>query len=158
MEKKILEDAVSISRRQLSYFAPPSRLMEYSGRLSYPFSAAKPAVSRSPNGPADFIINIALGHSVWSIQKFSISYFSYTLSQKIVQVSKWEPLRVSNPRSRRLDVTTTEEIRGNTTANPPVYSWFVFSVYYQYVYVLIPFLILLWFEYFGFLFNRHMNC
>src|SRR5581483_6925274 len=61
MEKKILENAVSISRRQLSYFAPPSRLMEYSGRLSYPFSAAKPAVSRSPNGPAEFIINTSLG-------------------------------------------------------------------------------------------------
>ncbi|KAJ9545133.1 hypothetical protein OSB04_024840 [Centaurea solstitialis] len=32
----------------------------------------------------------------------------------------WEPLRVSNPRSRRLDVTTTEEIRGNATTNRPM--------------------------------------
>ncbi|KAJ9560730.1 LOW QUALITY PROTEIN: hypothetical protein OSB04_005890 [Centaurea solstitialis] len=32
----------------------------------------------------------------------------------------WEPLRVSNPRSRRLDVTTTEEIRGNAATNRPM--------------------------------------
>ncbi|KAJ9556969.1 hypothetical protein OSB04_011583 [Centaurea solstitialis] len=35
---------------------------------------------------------------------------------------RWEPLRVSNPRIRRLDVTTTEEIRGNAATNLPVFS------------------------------------
>ncbi|KAJ9539294.1 hypothetical protein OSB04_032027 [Centaurea solstitialis] len=39
-------------------------------------------------------------------------FFSLGSFQKI-RVRCWEPLRVSNPRRWRLDVTTTEEIRGN---------------------------------------------
>ncbi|KAJ9541654.1 hypothetical protein OSB04_028160 [Centaurea solstitialis] len=40
----------------------------------------------------------------------------------LTQAGRWEPLRVSNPRRWRLDVTTTEEIRGNAATNLPVFS------------------------------------
>ncbi|KAJ9544481.1 hypothetical protein OSB04_024188 [Centaurea solstitialis] len=47
----------------------------------------------------------------------------YSRRSRKLEVRCWEPLRVSNPRSRRLDVTATEEmIREDAAPNLPVFS------------------------------------
>ncbi|KAJ9541221.1 hypothetical protein OSB04_027727 [Centaurea solstitialis] len=118
----------------------PGTRPRFCGFSPAPSGAGKPG---SPTGRLDVLtISRKWSSPVSSSQKVPASKAVVRTCPDYSALVRWEPLRVSNPRSRRLDVTTTEEIRGNAATNLPVFSrltvpsgkndtWYFPTLYYS---------------------------